>query len=100
MERKGTAVVTAEEVRAHISKARTVTQEEEKALRMRYGAPVDPRTALPRAQGANAELGDELMLIEMQLMRAVKARMAKAPSLAPRNAAKDKIVRSLKNKKK
>ena len=98
MERKGTAVVTAEEVRANISKAKTVTLEEEKALRMRYGAKVDTRTALSPAHGANAELGDELLLIEMQLLRAVKAR-ALARSPAPKNPTKDKIVRSLKTKK-
>ena len=104
MERKGgnAAVVTAEEV-ATALKGRVGTQEEEKVLRMRYGAKVETRTPLPRAAGDNEELGDELLLIEMQLFRAMKAKRTPALSLAPaptRSAAKDKIVRALKNKKK
>jgi len=107
MERKGgntTAVVTAEEIRSALSQARTVTSEEEKALRMRHGVAVDPRAPLPRAAGNNAELGDELLVIEMQLMRALRAR-ARGKSEAtsrvgvPRNASKDKIVRALRKKR-
>ncbi len=102
MQSKGTAVVTAEEVKTGLAQARTVTAEEEKALRMRYGAKVETKTALPQVHGGKAELADELLLIEMQLMRAMKARMAaaKAPQPAARNANKDKIVRALKTKKK
>ena len=104
MERKGTAVVTAEDVKSGLNHSQTVTVEEEKALRMRYGAKVDTQTALPQVHGGKTELQDELMLIEMQLMRQVKARMAamqaKAKPMTPRNAAKDKIVRALKTKKK
>ncbi len=103
MDRKA-AVVTAEEVTTAL-KGRVGTQEEEKVLRMRYGAKVDTRAPLPRAAGDNEELGDELLLIEMQLLRAMKAKRAPALALAPapapmRSAAKDKIVRALKTKKK
>ncbi len=102
MERKSgsAAVVTAEEVTTAL-KGRVATQEEEKVLRMRHGARVDLREPLPRAAGTNAELGDELLVIEMQLFRAMKAKRA-GPAAVPsvRNAAKDKIVRSLKTKKK
>lgn len=97
-----TVTVEAEEVRARLPHARTLTAEEEKALRMRYGAPVrELSTPLPRAHGDNEELGDELLLIEMQLLRAWKARMAAPPSRPAlgRNAAKDKIVRSLRKKR-
>jgi hypothetical protein len=97
MERK-TAVVTAGEVSVALGKVKTVTTEEEKALRMRYGAKVDPNAPLARAAGNNQELADELLLMEMQLMRAMRSR--NAPAAAPqRNASKDKIVRALRKKK-
>ncbi|MBS1150820.1 MAG: hypothetical protein H6Q89_2518 [Myxococcaceae bacterium] len=103
MERKGSnaAVVTAEEVTTAL-KGRIATQEEEKVLRMRYGSKVETGLPLPKAAGTNEELGDELLLIEMQLFRAMKARrgLSVAPAPVTRNAAKDKIVRSLKSKKK
>ena len=102
MERKAgsAAVVTAEAV-ATALKGRVATQEEEKVLRMRYGAKFDAGAPLARAAGDNEELGDELLLIEMQLFKAMRAKRA-GPVAVPstRNAAKDKIVRSLKTKKK
>lgn len=103
MERKtsNAAVVTAEEVTTAL-KGRVATQEEEKVLRMRYGSKVETGMPLPRAAGANDELADELLVIEMQLFRAMKARrgLAVAPAPTARNSAKDKIVRALKSKKK
>ena len=108
MERKGstTVAVTAEEIKAALPRARTLSSEEEKALRMRHGAgAADLRAPLPRAAGGNVELNDELMLMELQLMRAFKARAAgKLPAPptrthAVRNLAKDKIVRALRKKK-
>lgn len=102
MERKGgnAAVVTAEEVTTAL-KGRVATQEEEKVLRMRHGARVETGAPLARAAGANEELADELLLIEMQLFKAMRARRT-GPVAVPsiRNAAKDKIVRSLKTRKK
>ena len=102
MERKAgsAAVVTAEAVTTAL-KSRVATQEEEKVLRLRYGAGVDVEAPLPRAAGNNAELADELLVIEMQLFKAMKSKRT-GPVLVPsiRNAAKDKIVRSLKTKKK
>ena len=95
MERK-TAVVTAAEVAVALGKVKTVTSEEEKALRMRHGARVELNAPLARAAGDNEELADELLLIEMQLMRAMKAKNAPLPQ---RNAHKDKIVRALRKKK-
>ena len=71
-------------------------------LRMRYGAKVETQAPLARAAGDNQELADELLVIEMQLFKAMKA--SKRPHLvsvpSERNAAKDKIVRSLKTRKK
>ena len=101
MDRKA-AVVTAEEVTTAL-KSRVANQEEEKVLRMRYGSKVETRAPLPRAAGDNEELGDELLLIEMQLFKAMKAKRGPALAVAPapaRSAAKDKIVRALKTKKK
>ena len=109
MERKagtGTVAVTAEEVRAALGKARTLTSDEEKALRMRHGASVDPASPLPRASGGNAELEDELLVIEMQLLRAWRARMENDKGRAQATGAKavpsrakDKIVRALRKKR-
>ena len=101
MERK-TAVVTAAEVAVALDRVKTVTSEEEKALRMRHGSKVELNAPLARAAGGNAELADELLLIEMQLMRAMKARNAPPPAplqALSRNANKDKIVRALRKKK-
>lgn len=102
MERK-TAVVTAEEVVVALGRVKTVTSEEEKALRMRHGAKVDVTAPLARAAGNNTELADELTLIEMQLFRAMRARNAPAAAVSAqpvtRNANKDKILRALRKKK-
>ncbi len=115
MERKvGSSTVTAKEVKAALEKARTLTSEEEKVLRMRHGAAAPSTQApLPRAAGNNEELADELLVIEMQLMKAMRARtgQAKTASNKPKaaasarsaeksgSAAKDKIVRALRKKK-
>lgn len=102
MQSKGTAaVVTAEEVKAGLNRTQTVTVEEEKALRMRHGVTVEKTTTLPQVHGGNTELADELLLIEMQLLRGMKARQASMAkkTMSPKNLAKDKIVRALKTKK-
>jgi len=109
MERKGTSTVavTAEEVRSALRRSRTVTSEEEKALRMRHGVSADELQApLPRADGGNQELGDELLLIEMQLMKSYRAQKAQAVRTSPARPGseaggrtKDKIVRALRKKK-
>ncbi|MFL5321616.1 MAG: hypothetical protein ACJ790_18280 [Myxococcaceae bacterium] len=110
MERKGgssTAVVTKEAVKASLSKVRTLGSQEEQVVRMRHGATVDPKSPLPRAAGDNEELQDELLLIEMQLMRAWKARLAQqkgnqlqAAAVKPESSpTKNKIVRALRKKR-
>ncbi|MCE9669479.1 hypothetical protein LY474_16840 [Myxococcus stipitatus] len=114
MERKvGSSTVTAKEVKAALEKTRTLTAEEEKVLRMRHGAGASStRAPLPRAAGDNAELADELLVIEMQLMKAMRARagakaaatatkapVAAAPRESAANPTKDKIVRALRKKK-
>lgn len=107
MERKGgsTAVVTTETVARALTKT-TTTPTEEKALRMRYGAPVELDAPLPKAHGDNEELGDELLLLEMRLLSALKRQRAMAAGHKPapvaktRSAAKSKVISALKSKKK
>ncbi len=104
MERKvGSSTVTTKEVKAALEKARTLTSEEEKVLRMRHGAGApSTRAPLPRAAGDNAELADELLVIEMQLMKAMRARTGQTKTASKpkaKNAAKEKIVRALRKKK-
>ncbi len=107
MERKGTAVVTTEVVEAGLKKAQTTTREEQ-ALRMRYGATVDRKAKLPQVAEPESDLADELLLIEMSLLRALKHRKEQAKKaqsggtapVAAKSAAKSKIVSALKSKKK
>jgi hypothetical protein len=106
MERKGgsTAVVTAQTVATALTKTAT-TAREEQLLRMRYGASVARDAPLPQAHGGNEELEDELLLVEMTLLRELKRRAAasKAPTskaAAPKNTTRAKIVNALKAKKK
>ena len=109
MERKGvrSSVVTADEVRGAMKKSRSMTTEEEKVVRLRYGVTETREAPLPKAAGSNTELADELLVLEMQLFRAMLARHKQkhlhavaAPSPAPASSkAKDKIVRALRKKR-
>lgn len=110
MERKvgSSTTVTAKEIKAALEKTQTLTSEEEKVVRMRHGAGAASKSApLPRAAGNNEGLGDELLLIEMQLMKAMRERTgqtkpatkAKVSATTGANATKDKIVRALRKKK-
>ncbi len=114
MERKATGSsveVVANEVKTSLARrAGVLTGEEERALRMRQGASVNVEAPLARAAGKNAELEDELLLIEMQLLRArVRAGKAEGLPRAPRAAppvtqaaaspTKSKIVRALRRKR-
>jgi len=102
MERKGSiSVVTSETVTKALKKT-SATGTEEKALRMRYGATTDLSAPLPSAHGDNEELGDELLLLEMRLLSALKRHQGLSKAKAPvvKNATKSKIVVALKSKKK
>ena len=104
MERKAgsTAVVTEVEVASALRHARVSTLEAN-ALRMRHGLKVETSAPVGDLEGAGEDLRDELMLIELQLLKALRAHQAakaKPKGPAPRNAAKDKIVRALRSKKK
>ena len=109
MERKPKSVgvvVTAAELRELLPKAK-ITREEEKALRMRYGIPLpDINAALPWEASGNA--ADELLLMEMELMKAQlqKSRAGRGrttpnrPKLEPTaQKAREKIVRALRKKR-
>jgi hypothetical protein len=99
MERKGTAVVTAELVEQGLRNG-AATAREEQALRMRYGARVEPRTPLPQVVEPESDLADELLLIEMRLLSALKHKAALAKGkTTPVAPSKAKIVAGLKKKK-
>jgi hypothetical protein len=111
MEPKGSSAVsvTAQEVREGLARRPDLGAAEENTLRMRYGASApDPKAPLPQAHGGRQELKDELLLLELQLLRAYrqhKAMAAKAPKTSAKPSssvdgkAKDKIVRGLRKKK-
>jgi hypothetical protein len=98
MERKGsnTTVVTKELVATGLKSA-TATAREEHALRMRYGAAIDLKAPLPQAHGGNDELADELLLIEMQLLRGLRAHQGRGVQAAHAGV-KSKIAAKLSKK--
>jgi hypothetical protein len=114
MERKAGSVevlVTSEEVRESLPKAK-LSAEEEKVLRMRHGVSLaDPSESLPGVAAAGSLVADELLLIEMELLRAQRrkprttrthsrAAATTSPKLDPRaQKTRDKILRALRKKK-
>jgi hypothetical protein len=101
MERKGssTTVVTKEQVATGLETA-TISAREEQALRMRYGAPVSKKAALPQAHGGNEELADELLFIEMTLLKGLRAHQGQGPkaTTATKANVKSKIAAKLSKK--
>ena len=106
MERKvgvGTAAVSREALSTALEKTSALSSEEEKAVRMRHGVGAAAPEPLARTAAGNEELDDELLLIEMRLLQAM--RLKRSQPLSARNApgpasrTKDKIVRSLRRKK-
>lgn len=95
MERKAgsTAVITKEQVATGLKSAE-LSSREEQALRMRYGVAVEKKSALPQAHGGKESLADELLLIEMQLLRGLKARQG----TKAKSAVKAKITARLSKK--
>jgi hypothetical protein len=115
MERKGgtrqlTATATVEELRLALSRT-DLHSEQEKTLRMRYGIALgDIEAPLAQKAPADSAIGDELLLIETQLLRGLRARNGVPGAGASRVLAgrtlegadqrtKDKIVRALRKKK-
>jgi hypothetical protein len=96
--REGVAVVTEAQVKSALSRTQ-LTHEEEKVVRLRRGVSVDLKAPLPKAASENSELEDELMLLEFQLFKAMKAKAAAAKGAAQTDSAKSKIVSALSKKK-
>ena len=103
MQRKSTVRETVEtrEVSKALDKTRTLASDEEKVVRMRHGAKVATEAPLGRHGEGNEEVQDELLLLEMQLLRAYRQHQKQiAQAAAPQpSRAKDKIVRALRKKK-
>jgi hypothetical protein len=95
-----TTVVT-EQVKVALKKAAPAfAKDEENLLRLRHGQGVDPSAPLARAAGSNAALADELLFMEMALMRQFGPKAEGAKPSPTKSAAKDKMARALKAKKK
>ena len=90
----GKGRVTTEELRTGLERDRALTPPEERALRMRHGVGVRMDAPLARIAPEGSELGDELLLLELQL-----ARQARARTRRPTSATKSKIVRALRGKR-
>ena len=90
--------VTAVEVTTALPRARHVAAEEERVLRMRYGARTTKAEPLARHGEDNPDLASELLLIEMDLFRQMKARMAQAKVVPIQSRTKDKIIRALRRR--
>ena len=97
LKRRGASLVT-READTSSAEARFLNQTEENALRMLYGIGVDAQDLLSKACGENEEVGDELLLLEMQLFRA--ARMQQSPAQSAKSSPrKSKIISALRAKR-
>jgi hypothetical protein len=104
MQRKASSnvreAVEAKDVTKALSKVRNLSSDEEKVVRMRYGAKVDVGAPLPRHGEGDQELSDELLVLEMQLLRAYRQhqQLAAQKTVAQPSRTKEKIVRALRKK--
>ena len=73
---------------------RVLTPQEERAIRMVQGLGVRADAPLARIAAEGTDLGDELLLLELQLARQARARVPRMPS-----PAKSKIVRALRGRR-
>jgi hypothetical protein len=90
--------VSAVEVATAMPNAKHLASEEEKVLRMRHGARTSTTAPLPRLGQDNPELASELLLIELDLFRQAKARMARSKVVPISSRTKDKIIRALRRR--
>ena len=101
-ERKAEAnTVVREEVRTGLAAAKRLSLLEERVLRLRHGVSPAPDAPLARVAPADSELGDELLVLELQLLRAVRARASQAAAArgTANPSTKSKIVRALRKKR-
>jgi hypothetical protein len=91
--------VTSTEVREILrTAAQRLSAREEKALRMRQGASLDPTAPLPRRGQHHAEARAELLALEIELCGKLEQR-AQASATPVRTKEKDKIIRALRRLK-
>jgi Tfp pilus assembly protein PilF len=91
--------VTSTEVREMLrTAAQRLSAREEKALRMRQGARLDPNAPLPRRGQQHVEARAELLALEIELSRKLEQR-AQASATPVRTKEKDKIIRALRRLK-
>lgn len=86
------ARTTSKELRTRLE-SRTLSPGEERAIRMLRGLPVRSDAPLARMAEDGSELGDELLLLELQLHKQMRGRAGKGVS-----PTKSKIVRALRKK--
>lgn len=108
MQRKGSSkvgeAVEEKDVSEALKKAKGMASDEEKVVRMRYGAKVAVSAPLERHGAGNQELQDELLVLEMQLLRSFRQhqkqtqKAAATTVTAQPSRAKEKIVRALRKK--
>jgi hypothetical protein len=99
MSNKSPGTVTSTEVREMLrTAALRLSAREEKALRMRQGAGVDPSAPLPRRGQRHPEARAELLSLEIELVRKLDER-ARASATPVRTREKDKIIRALRRLK-
>jgi len=93
--------VGSEKVRVALGRSPALTVEEERILRLRHGISADPHAPLAQLATPGSELGDELLVLELQLLRAVRARAVQAAATrgTADPATKSKIVRALRKKR-
>jgi hypothetical protein len=91
--------VTSTEVREILrAAAQRLTAREEKTLRMRQGAGLDPKAPLPRRGQQHPEARAELLALEIELLHKLEER-ARASATPVRTKEKDKIIRALRRLK-
>jgi hypothetical protein len=91
--------VTSTEVREILrTAAQRLSAREEKALRMRQGAGLDPKAPLPQRGLGNAAARADLLALEVELVRKLDER-AQASATPVRTREKDKIIRALRRLK-
>jgi hypothetical protein len=100
-QKAGSSTVVTEEVRAALARAPALTSLEERVLRLRHGVSPDAQAPLARVAPADSELGDELLVLELQLLRVLRSRAVQAAAArgTADPATKSKIVRALRKKR-
>ena len=86
------AQTSSKELRTRLE-SRTLSPAEERAIRMLRGLPIRPDAPLARMAEDGSELGDELLLLELQLHKQMRGRTGRGPS-----PTKSKIVRALRKR--